>query len=72
MKIDIESVENGIASVGRIHFLEQAFLAIVVPDHRQCMLSKLREPAVESIVVSSSRRASSPPHRGHGVSMVTS
>ena len=71
MKIDIESIENGIAAVGRIHFLEQAFLPIVV-DHRQCMLSKLREPAVESIVVSSSRRASSPPHRGHGVSMVTS
>jgi hypothetical protein len=49
MKIDIESVENGITACGRIHLRKQAFLP-VVPDHRQCMLSKLREPAVESIV----------------------
>ena len=49
MKIDIESVENGITACGRIHFLKQAFVSIVA-DYRQCMLSKLREPAVESIV----------------------
>ena len=49
MKIDIESIENGITACGRIHFLKQAFFPIVV-DYRQCMLSKLREPTVESIV----------------------
>ena len=49
MKIDIESGENGIAAIGCIHFLKQAFRPIVV-GYRQCMLSKLREPAVESIV----------------------
>ena len=49
MKFDIESVENGITACGRIHFLKQAFLSIV-PDYRQCMLSKLCEPSVESIV----------------------
>ena len=49
MKIDIESGEHSIASVGGIHFLEQTFLAIVV-GHRQCMLPKLREPAIEGII----------------------
>jgi hypothetical protein len=49
MKIDVESAENGITTCGRVHFLKQAFLP-VVPDRRQCMLSKLREPTVKSIM----------------------
>ena len=49
MKIEIESGEHGIASVSCIHFLEQTFLAIVV-GHRQCMLPKLSEPAIEGVI----------------------
>jgi len=49
MKIDIESIENGITACGRVHFFKQALFPVVA-DHWQCMLSKLREPAVESIV----------------------
>ncbi len=49
MEIDIESIENGIAPVACIHFLEQTLFAIVV-GHRQGMLPKLGEAAFESIV----------------------
>ena len=49
MEIEIEPGENGIAPIGCIYFLEQAFRPIVV-GYRQGILSELREPAIESIV----------------------
>lgn len=48
MEIDIEPGENGIAAIGCIHFLEQAFFTIMA-GHRQRLFAELGEAAVESI-----------------------